>query len=151
MTRAFNPGAGSVRIVAFGPSRGHKGRHRQMRASRRDWCYSLSMSVAVTHSLTTSISWWERLRTSAAKICLWQLEGTGCLVCANAGGSAQSRATTATLGCTLNGFVQIQDEQVAPDNEFKLVTGGVAQLDMKCSQQPVEDFEWDNDTLSRGT
>ena len=71
LMRALNPGAGSVRMMAGGPSRGRNWMQRRMRASRNVWWRSSSSTSVevwdVTHSRKTRISCRERLRTSAAK------------------------------------------------------------------------------------
>ena len=71
LTRDLNPGAGSVRMTAGGPSNGRSWMHRRTRASRNVWWRSSSITIVevydVTDSLRTSISCLERLRTSAAK------------------------------------------------------------------------------------
>ena len=70
MRRDLNPGAGSVRMTAGGPSRGRISMHKRMSASRSVSRRSLSMSMAsvydVTHSLTTRTSCRFPFSTSAA-------------------------------------------------------------------------------------
>lgn len=71
LQRALNPEAGSVRIIAGGPSRGRSWIQRRIRASRRVWwrsSSSINVEVyEVTHSLKTRISCRLGFRTSAAK------------------------------------------------------------------------------------
>lgn len=70
-TKALNPGAGSVLMMANGPSRGWTSANSWITASRSSWVrsdsYNLVKVYEVTHSRKTKIICRSRLITSAAK------------------------------------------------------------------------------------
>ena len=50
----------------------------------------------------------------------------------------------------LDGLVHVKGKEIAMDNGLELVTGRVVQLNVNGSEQAIQNFSWDDDTLPCG-